>query len=213
VNHIGVFDIDRTAVKVGEDLRNIRLFARSRSAGRLFYGPTAETVMAFGWLEPGETVVDYAQWPELWVCTAYSTAIVDVWEGVGLSFKTPSPKIGTSFKGGPPIELASDGTVSQLSTTVIGTHALTLAQDPRNHPSAVVWVSTHVDLLPEQKTPQGKPLPESGPPGGTAKQFPLLHGQYLQLPGFNSAVWAWAEPDQKNVGPIRVYFVKHEFGV
>ena len=188
---------------------NLMISSASRSAGRLLYGPDAHC--NYDWLEPGQSMRELGNWPALWLKTAYSEAYVTVWSGVGLGFRTTSPKIGTSFKGGPPIELAADGTVSQISTTVIGTHALTLAQDPRNHPSAVVWVSTHVDLVPAQRDENGKPLPGSGPPQGNPKQFPLLHGQYLQLPDFNSAVWAWAEPGQN--GPIRVYFVKHEFGV
>ena len=212
MNHIGAFDIDRTPVKVGDNLSNIRLVCQSYSGGRLLYGPTQVTVKSYGWLEPGQTVVDYARWPELWCATAWSGATVDVWEGVGLSFKTPSPKIGTTFKGGATVELDADGTVSQISTTVIGTHALTLAQDPRNHPSTVVWVTTHVDMQPSQTDERGKPLPNSGPPGGVDKRFPLLHGQYLQLPEFNAGAWAWAEPGQ-DVGPIRVYFAKHAFGV
>jgi len=190
---------------------NLMISSASRSAGRLLYGPDERC--NYDWLEPGQSMRELGNWPALWLKTAYSEAYVTVWSGVGLGFRTTSPKIGTTFKGGPAVELAADGTPSQLSTTVIGTHAVTLAQDPRNHPDSLVWVSTHIDMLPEQKNERGKPLPESGPPGGTQKLFPMLYGQYLQVPEFNSAVWAWAEPDQKNVGPIRVYFVKHEFGV
>ena len=207
------------ALKVGRDpvevpdsrALNLLISSASKSSGRLLYGP--DEACDYDWLEPGQSMRELGSWPGLWLKTAYSEAWVTVWSGVGLGFRTTSPKIGTSFKGGPPVELAADGTVSQLSTTVIGTHALTLAQDPRNHPSAVVWVSTHVDLVPAQRDENGKPLPGSGPPQGNPKQFPLLYGQYLPVPDFNSAVWAWAEPDQKNVGPIRVYFMKHEFGV
>jgi len=204
--------IGRQLVTQPGPLSNLLITSLSRSAGRLLYGPDKEC--DFGYLEAGQSVRELSQWPELNLKTAYSEAEVVVYSGVGFGpLFRPSPKIGTTLKGGPPIPLAGDGTPSQLSTTVIGTHGLRIFHDPRNHPDAIVWVSTHIDMLPEQKTPQGKPLPNSGPPGGTQKMIPLPHDpQGLQVEGFNSALWAWQEPGQ-NLGPVFVYFAKDEFGV
>lgn len=199
------------AIKVDMTMWNFRIYSQPISAGRLLYGPTKDC--DYGFLDPGASRFISGHWPELFIKTAWSSAEVVVWEDAGFETHTPQPSNGTSFKGGPPLVLAPDGTVTQISTTVIGTDRITLAQDPRNDPNTLIWVSTHVNLLPSQKDPNGKPLPGSGPPGqdGVHKQFPLLYGQYLEVEDFNSALWGWMEPGQ-DVGTARIYFAKYEFG-
>ncbi|MGH0031516.1 MAG: hypothetical protein ACQGVC_17120 [Myxococcota bacterium] len=181
------------------------------------YGPVPGS--RFGRVDAGAQVRDFSHLDALWLQTPYSEARITVYQPVGLIFESAPPRVGTTFKGSGPIELAMDGTVSQVSTTVQGTHALTLAQDPRNDPRTVVWVTSHVNLADDQKAPNGKPLPGSGAPRGDAqnglddRQFPLLFGQYLPVPAFNAALWAWVEPGQSLRVAPRIYFVKHQFSV
>jgi hypothetical protein len=202
--------VDKSGVRVEGPISQLMIRSLDAAAGRIYFGPTPDADYDF--LEAGQTFREHGTWDAIWLRAGWSTAEVQIWADNALASKTDSPKIGTTFKGGRMVELAEDGTAAQVSTTVAGTHGLTLAQDPRNDPSTVIWITTHIDLRSDQRTSDGKPLPSSGPPGGVDKRFPLLYGQYLEVEGFNNALWAWAEPGQ-GVGPIRIYYVKHAFGL
>lgn len=159
---------------------------------RLHFGPDHASAVHLPPLDPGESAtLWYCREPSLALFAPFGLAKAAVWRIDGAIMYSPATRIGTTFKGGPRTVLETAPT--KLLSAVIGTDRITFAQDPRNHPDAVVWITTNAEP-------------------GVDKRFPLLRGQYLELRDFNSGLFAWHESPE-HVGEVALFFAKHASGM